>query len=67
MTRRRTLLLALPVLVVTAAAGYVLTRHETPANQQRLVVLNSESLNDFQKEFNRTANSVRILVLLSPT
>ena len=67
MTKRRALFIALPIVVATVAAGYVLSSHETPADQPRLVALNSESLPAFQAEFNRAANGVRILVLLSPT
>jgi hypothetical protein len=59
----------LPTLTAIALLlGYYLYGGSTaPAGQQPLVRLNSSSLPSLKVAFNGSANSVRVLVLVSPT
>ena len=52
------------LLVVTAVAWYFLQDRGTPVH---LLELDSQSLPSLKDEFNRAANSARLIVLLSPT
>ena len=63
------------VLSVLAAAGFLILYifyylyggSATPNGQQPLVRLNSSNLSSLKDAFNESANSVRALVMLSPT
>jgi len=63
------------VLSVLAAAGflifyifyYLYGGSATPKGQQPLVSLNGSNLSSLKDAFNGSANSVRVLVMLSPT
>ncbi|PYU99529.1 MAG: hypothetical protein DMG10_24625 [Acidobacteria bacterium] len=60
--------LAAILLVVFLLAGYLAFRpRHTPAGQPSLLSINSETLPEFQRQFNEAAGAVRVLVLLSPT
>ena len=60
--------LAAVLLVVFLLAGYLAFRpRHTPAGQPPLASINSETLREFQRRFNETADKVRVLLLLSPT
>ena len=60
--------LAAILLVALLLAGYVAFRpRHTPAGQPPLMSINSETLPEFQRRFNETADKVRVLLLLSPT
>lgn len=58
------LVVAALVLVVAAVAWYFLQEHGTPVH---LIELDSQSLASLKDEFNRAADSARLIVLLSPT
>jgi hypothetical protein len=67
MNRRRWMVLA---AVAVCVALVVLPRfftHNTPAPQPPLGFLNSGTLETLRADFNRSANEVRIIILLSPT
>jgi hypothetical protein len=67
MKRFRSVLAAI-LLVALLLAGYVAFRpRHTPAGQPGLVSINSETLPEFQRQFNEAADAARVLVLLSPT
>jgi hypothetical protein len=59
------------VVLVVLAAAVVGQRqfgtHFTPAGQPSLVHLDPASLESLRAEFNRAADCVRVVVLLSPT
>ena len=63
------------VLTVLAAAGFLILYifyylyggSATPTRQQPLVSLNGSNLSSLKDAFNGSANSVRVLVMLSPT
>lgn len=63
------------VLSVLAAAGFLILYtfyylyggSATPNGQQPLVSLNGSNLSSLKDAFNGSANSVRVLVMLSPT
>jgi len=63
------------VLSVLAAAGFLILYifyylyggSATPKGQQPLVNLNGSNLSSLKDEFNGSANSVRVLVMLAPT
>jgi hypothetical protein len=63
------------VLSVLAAAGFLILYifyylyggSATPTGQQPLASLNSSNLSSLKDAFNGSANSVRVLVMLSPT
>jgi hypothetical protein len=57
------LLAAIPV--VTGLIG--LAGHQAPAGQSPLADLTSDSVVPLKAEFNRSADGVRIVLLLSPT
>lgn len=63
-------LIVLVVIVVLAAglaAWFVRSPRHTPPGQPSLESLNPATLSDFQKAFNRSPSSVRMVLLLSPT
>ncbi len=63
-----TIVFAVAVVVVLAViAGYHFAGHEVPAGQAPLAELTSESLGSLKADFNRSADGVRIVLLLSPT
>jgi hypothetical protein len=61
--------------VLAAAAGFLILYifyylyggSATPMGQQPLVSLNGSNLSSLKDAFNGSANSVRVLVMLSPT
>ncbi len=63
------------VLLVLAAVGFLILYifyylyggSATPKGQQPLVSLNGSNLSSLKGAFNGSANSVRVLVMLSPT
>ena len=67
MKRSQAIILA-ALLAVTLGGGIYLTRAgHVPPGQPPLVEVNSSTLTALQKEFNRTAGTFRIILLLSPT
>jgi hypothetical protein len=67
---RTTVLTAIFVLVVTVLAvraRYYFSGHQVPAGQPPLGELNDVSVGSLKAEFNRSADAVRIILLLSPT
>ncbi len=66
MQKRLLLIVALAAALV--AAGYWAYAPQTaPAAQPPLAVLGPENLAEFQKQFNESADRIRVLALLSPT
>ena len=57
----------LATVVVLGAAGLLLTGHEVPDGQPPLTHLSAETLPTLQADFNRAANTMRMIVLLAPT
>ena len=54
-------------VVLALGARYYLSGHRAPPGQPPLGELTSGSLDSFKREFNRSADGVRIILLLSPT
>jgi hypothetical protein len=67
MTRRRLLWTVLILGVCAAAAWYRLGPRRTPPGQAPLLTLNASAVETLRADFNRDADAVRIIVLLSPT
>ena len=68
MTRRNRWFLIIGLVVLAGGFGaYRLTRHETPKTQPPLAYLNDATLTALREDFNRNADSARVIVLLSPT
>jgi len=68
MRRTMTIVFAVAVVVVLAViARYHFAGHEVPAGQAPLAELTSESLGSLKADFNRSADGLRIVLLLSPT
>jgi hypothetical protein len=70
MKRRRTIFAVLGVVVLLLAcslAYYLYGGSTAPAGQQPLVYLNSSNLSSLKYAFNGSSDSVRVLVMLSPT
>ena len=67
--KRRSVLLVLFLLALVAGAfaWYLWGERYTPAGQPPLATLSAASLETLRTEFNRHADKVRIVVLLSPT
>lgn len=66
MRRTRTIVLAV-VLAIVGGIFYLARPGSPPAGQPPLVELSGRALAALQAEFNRTASSLRIILLLSPT
>ena len=66
MNRRRWMVLAALVCLALVFLPRFFT-HNTPAPQPPLGFLNAASLETLRADFNRAADAVRIVVLLSPT
>ena len=67
MTRRRVLILAPLVVISLAIAWYGLVGRHAPAGQPALATLDGTSLATLRSDFNRDADKIRVIVLLSPT
>jgi hypothetical protein len=55
------------VVVLAVIARYYFAGHQVPAGQAPLAELTSNSLDSLKADFNRFADGVRIVLLLSPT
>ena len=55
------------VVAVIVGARYYLGGHRAPAGQPPLAELTSGALDSLKADFNRSAEGVRIILLLSPT
>jgi hypothetical protein len=55
------------VVVVVLGARYLLGGHRVPAGQPPLTELTNDSMDSLKAEFNRSADGLRIILLLSPT
>jgi hypothetical protein len=67
---RRTMTAAfvvIAVVVLAVIARYYFAGHQVPAGQAPLAELTSNSLDSLKADFNRSADGVRIVLLLSPT
>ena len=65
--RRARLALGLGAIAIFACVFYLYGGHQTPKGQPPLANLSAASLSDLKNEFNASRESVRILVMLSPT
>jgi len=54
-------------ILVAAIVGWRLLGHNTPKGQPPLTSLTQANLNDFERDFNASPESIRVLALLSPT
>jgi len=67
----RTTVVAVFVVLVVLALAFVarsyFAGHQVPMGQAPLAQLDGESLSSLKAEFNRTADGIRIILLLSPT
>ncbi len=55
------------VVVLAVIARYYFAGHQVPPGQPPLTELTSKSLDSLKDDFNRSADGVRIVLLLSPT
>jgi hypothetical protein len=55
------------VIVLSLVARNYFAGHRVPAGQVPLAELTTESLGSLKAEFNRSADGIRIVLLLSPT
>ncbi len=53
--------------VAVLVVYYLYGGSTVPEGQQALVRLNSSNVASLQEEFNKSSNSIRLLVMLSPT
>lgn len=68
MRRTMTVVLAVIALVVLAViARYHFAGHQVPAGQAPLAELRGKSIDTLKADFNRSADGLRIILLLSPT
>ena len=61
-----TVLVAVLALVLIAVF-YLYVGSSVPAGQQSLVYLNQSNFDALKKSFNESADSIRVVVMLSPT
>jgi hypothetical protein len=66
MKRGRSIVLA-AVAVVVLGGIYFTRTGDAPADQPSLVEVNNATLAAMRDEFNRTADKLRVILLLSPT
>jgi hypothetical protein len=65
---KRTLSVVLGVAVaVILAAVYSTRKGHAPASQPAILEMNASTVSALQAEFNRTADKLRVILLLSPT
>lgn len=67
MTKRKWALLGIPSAIFLAVFCVVATSHKTPAGQPPLANVTPQSLAQLRQEFNASADSERVLLLISPT
>jgi len=67
MKRRLIIILAILIVGLGALAYYLYGGNTVPAGQQPLVRLSETNLSSLRDSFNASANSVRVIVMLSPT
>jgi hypothetical protein len=67
MKRRLIILLAIVVVGLGFLAYYLYGGSAVPDGQQPLVRLTDANLSSLKDSFNNSANSVRVIVMLSPT
>ena len=60
-------LIVVGVVAVVLVARFYFSGHHVPAGQPSLADLTSSSLDSLRADFNRSADGVRIVLLLSPT
>ena len=59
--------LVVALVVLALIALYYLAGHRVPAGQPPLTELTRDSLDSLKADFNRSADGVRVVLLLSPT
>jgi hypothetical protein len=59
--------LAIVVAIVLLIVSYLYLGSTVPAGQQPLVRLNDANIDALKKTFNESTDSVRVIVMLSPT
>jgi len=60
-------LIAVACAIVLFVVYYLYLGSTAPAGQQPLVRLNDSNIDSLKKSFNDSADSVRVIVMLSPT
>ncbi len=55
------------IIAVAVSAYFFFNSHNTPATQEALSDLTSQSLESFKGQFNRYSDRTRVILLLSPT
>jgi hypothetical protein len=59
--------IAIFVAILLLLAGYLYLGSTAPVGQQPLVRLDSSNIDSLKKTFNESADSVRVIAMLSPT
>ncbi len=69
MKRKRVILISVAVVIASAllAVYYFYLGSTVPNGQPPLARLNSSNIGSLKNAFNESANSVRVIVMLSPT
>lgn len=67
MKRNAIIIVALVAAFLVVATYYLYWGSTVPAGQQSLVHLNSSNFFTLKDEFNKSANSARVVVMLAPT
>jgi hypothetical protein len=67
MKRAILIILATATMIVALGRMYFTRIGHAPADQPPIVEMNAAALSSLQAEFNRASNSVRVILLLSPT
>jgi hypothetical protein len=65
--RRLIIILAIVVVGLSLLAYYLYGGSNVPNGQQPLVRLNDANISSLKNAFNSSANSVRVILMLSPT
>ncbi len=64
---RKRIVWTVVVLAVVGIAWYFYGGHKTPQGQPPLLSFSADDLTPLKTEFNNSASSIRVVVMLSPT
>lgn len=67
MLNRKRILWPVIVMIVLAIAFYLWGSSSTPAGQPALTLVNSATVQDFQRSFDAASSLTRVVLLVSPT
>ena len=65
--KRNLIIIGAVIVTLLLVASYLFRGSTVPSGQQPLVRLNSDDFDSLKQQFNRSAQDIRVILLLSPT